>query len=581
MAIFRVRVVAIRVARSVRQLALWRWRRWSPLAVLAFLAALGAVGYQLASATGSPPNGTCGFCLLGSSGEALKLSGSGNVSLTKANVIVNSSSKPAVALTGSGSLKAPSVGVVGTASVTGSGEIENLTTGIAAVSDPLAGLVVPSLTVPSPVPSVSVTGSTGKTVEPGVYKEIVDSGSGSLTLNAGIYVILQKFANTGSGALTAKGVMLYLACSSYPTGCKAGEKGAALTLTGSGPMNFTGPEAGCSPVSVFSDRNSTAPLTITGSGSQILNGVIYAKSGSLALTGSGGTFTIGGPIVAGSANISGSGGITLTGELPLTEGLALTLSGSPTSTRVGETETLTATLSCSSKPLAGQPVSFAVTGANPHTETVTTNASGVATFSYTGRTTGTDTAIASYTANGGSVSSKPATVTWSKAKPALATKPTASRVTLGEAISDTATLTGGDSPIGTVSFNVYSSTDTGCKTPLNEKPLTATLSGGAATSPKFTPSAPGTYQFLASYSGDQSNEAVAGTCGEAAEQVKVEGSIGPIKAQPQSQTVNEGASVSFTASSPANPAATVQWQVFEQRRVDLVKRHHRLRQHLK
>jgi RHS repeat-associated protein len=561
MAIFRVRVRRERAVRSARHLAVWRWRRLSALVVLVFLGALGAAGYQLAGATGSQPNGTCGFCLLEPSGEGLRLTGSGNVSLTKGNVIVNSSSKPAAALTASGSLKAPSVGVVGTASVTGSGEIENLTTGIAAISDPLAGLVVPSLTVPNPVPSVSVTGSTGKTVEPGVYKEITDTGSGSLTLNAGTYVILQKFANTGSGTLTAKGVMLYLACSSYPTGCKAGEKGATLALTGSGPMDFTGPEAGCSPVAVFSDRNSTAPLAITGSGSQILNGVIYAKSGSLALTGSGGTFTVGGPIVAGSAIISGSGGITLTGELPITEGLALVLSGSPASAHVGEAETLTATLSCHSKPLVGQPVSFTVTGANPHIETATTNASGVATFSYIGKATGSDTATASYTANGGSMSSKPATVTWSKAKPALATKPAASRVTLGEAISDAATLTGGSSPTGTVSFNVYSSTDTGCKTPLNEKPLTATLSGGVATSPKFTPSAPGTYQFLASYSGDQSNEAVAGTCGEASEQVKVEGSIGPIKAQPQSTTVDEGSSASFTASSPANSVATVQWQV--------------------
>jgi RHS repeat-associated protein len=555
------KVVAGRVVRSVRRLALWRWRRWSALAGLAFLAALGAAGYQLAGATGNQPNGTCGFCVLEPSGEALKLTGSGNVSLTKANVIVNSASKPAVAATGSGSLKAPSVGVVGTASVTGSGKIENLTTGIAAVSDPLAGLVVPSVTVPSPVPSVSVTGSTGKTVEPGVYKEITDTASGSLTLNPGTYVILQKFANTGSGTLTAKGVMLYLACSDYPTACKAGEKGATLSLTGSGAMNFTAPEAGCSPVAVFSDRNSTAPLAITGSSSQTLNGVIYAKSGSLALTGSGGTFTIGGPIVVGSASTSGQGGVTLTGELPMTEGLKLALSRSPASAHVGETETLTATLSCNSKPLAGQPASFTITGANSQTETATTNASGVAKFSYIGKATGSDTASAAYTANGASVSSTPATVTWSNAKPTLATKPTASQVTLGEAISDTATLTGGYSPTGTISFNVYSSTDTSCKTPLNEKPLTATLSGGAATSPRFTPSAPGTYQFLATYSGDQSNEAVAGTCGEASEQVKVEGSVGPINAQPRNQTVNEGGSASFTATAGGYPAPSVQWQV--------------------
>ena len=537
-----------------------------PLTGTLSLAALGAFGSlagdgQLASASGNQPNGTCGLCVLAPSGESLKLSGSGNVSLTKANVIVNSSSKPAVALTATGSLKAPSVGVVGTASVTGSGKIENLTTGIKPVSDPLAGLAVPSLTVPNPVPSVSVTNSTAKTISPGVYKEIVDTSSGALTLNPGTYVVLQKFANTGAATLTAKGVSLYLACSNYPTPCKSGEKGATLTLTGSGPMSFTGPEEGCSPVTIFSDRNSTAPLTITGSGSQTLNGVIYAASGALALTGSGGTFTIGGPIVVGSSTVSGSGSISITGELPMTEGLALSLSAAPTSARVGETTTLTATLSCHGKALANQPVSFSISGANPHTETATTNSSGVATSKYSGQATGTDTATASYTANGGSVASSPATVTWSKALPAITTKPTASAVTLGEPISDTATIAGGLSPAGTVSFNVYAASDTMCKSPLNMQPLTAMLSGGKATSPTFTPTALGTYQFVAAYEGDSRNEATATKCGDSSEQVTVSASIGPVEVQPQSATVNEGSPATFTSTAAAKPAASMQWQV--------------------
>jgi RHS repeat-associated protein len=553
-------------ARTLRRRSRPRSLATLSLAASLSLAALGAFGAlggdsQLASASGSQPNGTCGFCMLAPSGEALKLSGSGDVSLTKANVLVNSSSKPALKLSASGSLKAPSVGVVGTASVTGSGKIENLTTGIAPVADPLSGLAVPSLTVPTPVPSVSVTGSSGKVASPGVYKEISDTASGSLTLEPGTYVILQKFANTGSGTLTAKGVTLYLACANYPAACKSGEKGATLTLTGSGPINFTAPEDTCSPVAVFSDRNSTAPLAITGSGSQTLDGVLYAKSGALALTGSGGTFTIGGPIVVSSATTSGSGAIQVTGELPMTEGLALALGAMPTSARVGQGETLTATLSCHGKAFANQPVTFAVTGANAHTESVLTNSAGVATFSYTGETPGTDTAQASYAANGGSVTSAPASISWSKAQPSISTKPVASPVTIGEAISDTATVAGGYSPTGTVSFNVYASSDTSCKTPLNAQPLTATLSGGQATSPTYTPSAPGAYQFVASYEGDANNEAVAGHCGESAEQASVEGSIGPIDAQPQSTTVNEGSLAAFTSSAPANPAATVQWQL--------------------
>ncbi len=532
------------------------------LAVLVFIAeaALGEVGTGSANASGEAPNGTCGFCVLATSGESLQLTSSANLSLSKGHVIVNSSGKPAVAVTGSGSLQAPSVGVSGTVSITGTGTVQNLTTGIAPIGDPLAGLPVPSLTVPSPVPSVSVTGSTGKTITPGVYKEITDTGSGGLTLSSGTYVVLSKFADTGSGALTAPGVTLYLACSSYPMPCKSGEKGALLTLTGSGPVNFTGPEEGCSPVSIFADRNSTASLSITGSSNQALDGVIYAKSGSLNLTGSGSTFVIGGPIDVGGAILSGSGNISVAGTLPLTEGLSLALSGAPTSARVGETETLTATLSCHGKLMANQSVAFSVTGANPHNGSVMTNASGVASFSYKGAATGTDTAQASYTGGGASVTSTPTTIKWAKAQPAITTAVKAASVTLGEPIADTATVTGGASPTGTVTFNVYAASDTSCKTPLST-PLTASLAGGQANSPSFTPTGAGTYQFLATYGGDATNESIAEKCGESSEKVTVSPTIGPVTGQPSGVTVDEGQSASFTAVVAANPAASAQWQV--------------------
>ncbi len=536
------------------------------LAVLVFVvfiaeAAFGGAETDSASASGEAPNGTCGFCALAPSGESLKLTGSGSTSLSKANVIVNSTGKPAVAVTGSGSIEAPSVGVAGTVSITGSGTVQNLTTGIASIGDPLGGLAVPSLTVPSPVPSVSVTGSSGKTISPGVYKEITDTGSGGLTLSSGTYVVLGKFANTGSGAVTAQGVTLYLACSSYPTPCKSGEQGASLTLTGSGPLKFTGPEEGCSPVSVFADRNSTAALSITGSASQTLDGVIYAKSGSLTVTGSGSTFVIGGPIVVGSATLTGNGNISVTGALPLTEGLGLSLSAAPTSARIGETETLTATLSCHGAPMANQPVTFSVTGANPNGGSATTSSSGVATLSYKGTATGTDSAQASYTGGGTSVTSAPVTVKWAKAQPTITTKVKSASVNLGEPIADTATVAGGASPTGTVTFNVFAASDTSCKTPLNAQPLTASLSSGQASSPQFTPTAAGAYQFLATYGGDASNEPATGKCGEASEQVIVNPTIGPVTGQPSSVTVNEGQSASFTAAALANPAASVVWQV--------------------
>ena len=99
------------------------------------------------------------------------------------------------------------------------------------------------------------------------------------------------------------------------------------------------------------------------------------------------------------------------------------------------------------------------------------------------------------------------------------------------------------------------------KTPLNTQPLTASLGGSQANSPSFTPTAAGTYQFLATYGGDASNESVADKCGESSERVTVSPTIGPVTGQPSGVTVDEGQSASFTAAALANPAASVQWQV--------------------
>jgi RHS repeat-associated protein len=529
--------------------------------VAGMLAATGLV----AGATTTPPapNGTCGLCVLAPSGQSLKITGSGTSTMSRANVIVNSSGKPAVTDTGSGSLKANSVGVVGTVSQTGTGTIQNVTTGISPVADPLASLAVPSLTRPSTVPSATLTGASAMTISPGVYQDITLTGSGALTLNPGTYVVLHSFAITGSGSLTASGVTLYLACSSYPTPCtSSGQAGASLALTGSGRFTLTGPTASCAPVAIFSDRYNTSALSITGSSTQTLSGAIYAKSGALTITGSSGTTAIGGPIVVGNVTLTGSGALSLTGALPFTDGLSLSLAGAPSAPSVGSTETLTATLGCGGQVFSGQTVTFAVTGANPATGTAVTNASGVATFTYTGHATGTDTATASFTGNSSNVSSSPVTVTWGKAHPGLSTAPSAS-VALGGSIRDTATLTGGSSPAGSITFNIYRSSDSLCATPVNTSPLVATLSGGTAQSPAFTPTSAGTYQFVASYAGDANNAAVAGMCGDVTEQVVV------TKGQPSiathaSASVGLGGSITDTATltGGSSPTGTVTFNVY-------------------
>jgi hypothetical protein len=93
-------------------------------------------------------------------------------------------------------------------------------------------------------------------------------------------------------------------------------------------------------------------------------------------------------------------------------------------------------------------------------------------------------------------------------------------VALGEAIHDTALLSGGSSPTGTITFNLYSASDTTCSTVLNSGTV-AVNGNGSYDSPAVTPADAGAYQWVATYSGDAGNASAATACNDPAEQSSV------------------------------------------------------------
>jgi len=93
-------------------------------------------------------------------------------------------------------------------------------------------------------------------------------------------------------------------------------------------------------------------------------------------------------------------------------------------------------------------------------------------------------------------------------------------VLVGSTISDDAVLSGGNSPTGTITFNLYAASDTTCATPLATGTVPVT-GNGSYTSPAVTENQAGSYQWVASYSGDANNNPVADPCGQASEQVVV------------------------------------------------------------
>lgn len=94
-------------------------------------------------------------------------------------------------------------------------------------------------------------------------------------------------------------------------------------------------------------------------------------------------------------------------------------------------------------------------------------------------------------------------------------------VTLGTPISDTATLSGGAAPTGTISFNLYGPNDLTCTSAPIFTSSVPVSGNGAYFSPSFTPSALGVYRWIANYSGDANNTATANFCNAANENVLV------------------------------------------------------------
>jgi streptogramin lyase len=116
----------------------------------------------------------------------------------------------------------------------------------------------------------------------------------------------------------------------------------------------------------------------------------------------------------------------------------------------------------------------------------------------------------------GSVTSNTATLTVNKASPTIATQATPTALTRG-AISDTATLSGGITPSGTITFDVFDPSNPTCSGTSTFQSIKPVSGDGVYQSDPFPAVLAGTYNWVASYSGDANNNAVATACNDANE----------------------------------------------------------------
>lgn len=286
---------------------------------------------------------------LAKSGIDVSLTGSGALTARNCNIYDDSAASDALTLTGSGSVSAAQIGIVGSYSDTGSGTItpHPPTTGIAPAADPLT-LTAPSIPSGTCSSNCNPNNSTASpmTLQPGTYTSITNSGSGTLTLAAGNYIITGDLKNTGSGSLvlgagnyTIGGNFQSTGSSSITLGSGLYTIGGNLSLTGSGPMtgtsvtfytqgsttiqgsgsmNLTAPTSGTySGVLLYQPPTDSGAVQLTGSGGDKVQGILYAPDSTLTLTGSG-SMTVSLDIIVDSLKVSGSGSITDTNYATVT-----------------------------------------------------------------------------------------------------------------------------------------------------------------------------------------------------------------------------------------------------------------------
>jgi hypothetical protein len=125
-------------------------------------------------------------------------------------------------------------------------------------------------------------------------------------------------------------------------------------------------------------------------------------------------------------------------------------------------------------------------------------------------------------------------------------------------LKDTATLSGGVNPTGTITFKLYGPNDATCaNAAIDSETASVSGNGSYSTATGLTVSLAGTYQWVASYSGDANNNPASTKCGDE-----------PVVVSPASPTGSSTPSVivipddSATLSGGVNPTGTLTFSLY-------------------
>ena len=233
-----------------------------------FLNLLGVPSTQVvAVAQAASVPSACALCAMSTAATGITLGTNARLTVSGAPLIVNSTASPNLTVGNNGAVSAPAVLQVG-GPPTGSGTITPAPVSGGPAADPHAAAPAPSV---AGAPAAYTAPAGSPSIGPGVYSQIAVGTGASLTLTPGVYVLTGPVHLSGSGSISGTGVMVYLACGTYPTPCAVGGSGAFLDLTG-GSLTLSPPTSGpYAGMAVFADRNngatdlfSRAAVSVTG-----------------------------------------------------------------------------------------------------------------------------------------------------------------------------------------------------------------------------------------------------------------------------------------------------------------------------
>jgi hypothetical protein len=133
-------------------------------------------------------------------------------------------------------------------------------------------------------------------------------------------------------------------------------------------------------------------------------------------------------------------------------------------------------------------------------------------------------------------------------------------LTVGTSFRDTATLSGGHSPSGTVTFKIYGPVAGGCAKPAFVDTV-AVKGNGTVESDPFVAKRPGRYSFVASYSGDATNQGTSQACDSAGQVALVQKRA--LKVRPRAR-MGEGKQILIRAnlSGAAAPSGVINFHLY-------------------